>query len=86
MSPELVNIINCMMNACRVCQKFEQSIARPRVTLPKSTLFNEIVTLDLKDFGSMYILWMVDSFICLIKGKLFGNKKADTLISAIMDT
>ena len=56
MSPELVTVINRMVNDCRVCQKFERSIAQPRVTLPKLTLFNEIVTLDLKEFGSKYIL------------------------------
>ena len=86
MSPDLVNIINHVVNDCQVCPKFEWSIARPRVTLPKSTLFNEIVTLDLKDFGSKYIIWMVDSLTRLIKGKLISNKKADTVISAIMDT
>ena len=61
-NPGLVTIINCMVNDCRVCQKFKRSIARPRLTLPKSTLFNEIVTLDLKELGSKYILWMVYSF------------------------
>ena len=29
---------------------------------------------------------MVDSFTRLIKGKLISNKKADTIISALMDT
>ena len=29
---------------------------------------------------------MVDSFTCFIKGKLISNKKADTIISALMDT
>ena len=68
-----------------MCQKFERSIVRPQVTLLKSTSFNKIVTLDLKDFGSKYILWMVDSFTCFIKGKLISNKNVDTVISAIMD-
>ena len=34
-SPEMTSLIDRVVNDCRVCQKFKQSIARPRVTLPK---------------------------------------------------
>ena len=78
MSLDLINVINCVVNDCKVGQKFEKSVARPRVTLPKSTSFNEVVTLDLKDFGSKYVLWMVESFTRFIQGKLIPNKKTDT--------
>ena len=50
MGPEMTNLIERVVNDCKVCQKFKQSIARPRVTLPKATSFNEVVTLDLKEF------------------------------------
>ena len=56
MSPDLVTTIKRVVNDYRVCQKFQKSIARPMVTLPKSTSFKEIVTLDLKDFGNRYVL------------------------------
>ena len=59
---------------------------RPRVSLPKARSFNEIVTLDLKEFGNKYILWMIDSFTRFIQGKLLNNKKADTIIQALTDT
>ena len=59
---------------------------RPRVTLPKSTSFNEVVSLDLKEFGSKYVLWMIDSFSRFMVEKLLNNKKADTIIQAIMDS
>ena len=85
-SPDVVNTIDRVVNDCQVCQKFKRSITRPRVTHPKPTSFNEIVMLDLKDFGSKYILWMVDSFTRFIKVNFIGNKKADIVISAIMDT
>ena len=74
------------MNDCKVCQKFKKSVARPRVTLPKSTLSNEVVILDLKDFVNKYVLWMIDSFSRFMVGKLLNNKKADTIIQAIMET
>ena len=58
-------------------------MGRPRVNLPKSTSFNEIVTLDLKEFGSKYILWMMDSFMRFMQGKLIPKNKADTIINAV---
>ena len=80
MSPELSNIIDRVVNDCMACQKFQRYVARPRVTLPKITSFNEVVTLDLKEFGSNYVLWMIDSFSRFMVGKLINNKKADTII------
>ena len=52
MCPEIVNTIQRVVNDCNVCQKFQKSVARPRVTLPKVSSFNEVVTLDLKEFGN----------------------------------
>ena len=86
MSPGLANIIDHVVNDCKVCQKFQRSVARLRVTLPKASSFNEVVTLDLKEFGSKYLLWMIDSFSRFIVGKLLNNKKVDTIIQAIMDS
>ena len=54
--------------------------------MPKAKSFNEIVTLDLKEFRTKYILWMIDSFTRFIQGKLLNNKKADTIIQALTDT
>ena len=48
MSPEMANTIERVVNDCKVCQKFQKSVARPRVIIPKASSFNEVVTLDLK--------------------------------------
>ena len=85
MSPQLANIIKRMvLYDCKIYQKFQKCIARPKVTLPKSSSFNEVVTLDFKEFGSKYVLWMIDSFSRFMVGKLLSNKKVDTIIQAIM--
>merc|ERR1711895_47620 len=55
MSPEMVNTIERVVNDCKVCQKFQKSVARPRLPLPKASSFNEVVTLDLKEFGNKYV-------------------------------
>ena len=56
------------------------------MSLPKARSFNEIVTLDLKEFGNKYVLWMIDSFFRFIQGKLLNNKKADMIIQALTNT
>ena len=86
MGPELTSLIERVVNDCRVCQKLKTSIAIPRVTLPKATFFIEVVTLDLKEFGTKYVLWIIDSFSRFMVGKLITNKKADTVMQAIMDS
>ena len=79
-------MIERVVNDCQICQKFQKSIARSRVPLPKTRSFNEVVTLDLKEFRSKYVLWIVDSFTRFIQGKLINNKRADTIIQALTDT
>ena len=86
MSPEMSNTIERVVNDCKVCQKFQKSIARHCVTFPKASSFNETVTLDLKEFGSKYVLWMIDSFSRFMVGKLINNKRADTIMQAVMDS
>ena len=46
MSLEVVNMIERVVIDCWICQKFQKSIARPRVSLPKTRSFNEVFTLD----------------------------------------
>ena len=56
MSPELVSVVDMVIQDCKVYHKFQKSVTGSRVTLPKSTSFNDVVTLDLKEFGNKYVL------------------------------
>merc|ERR1712115_501472 len=58
-------------------------LAKPRIALPIASSFNEIVTLDLKQFGDKYVLWCICAFTRFIQGRLLKNKKAETIINAI---
>ena len=78
------NIRKVILN-CGICQKFAKSISRPKVMLPKLTTFNEIVTLDLRAFGLKHVLWISNSFIRFVQGKLITNKRADTIVQALND-
>ena len=44
-----------------------------------------MVTLDLKSFGSKYVLWIVDSFCRFVQGKVILYKKADMIVNALTD-
>ena len=41
--------------------------------------------MDLKEFGSKYVLWVNDSFTRFIQGRLILNKKEDTIINIVND-
>ena len=57
---------------------------RPTTTLPKCNDFNQIVTLDLKQWGQQYILWMVCSFTRFLKGVVIAAKDARIVVEAVM--
>ena len=77
--------IKNVIRDCKVCQKFERSMVKPKIALPKAELFNEIVTLDLKQFGGRYVLWCVDAFPRFVQGKLLNNKKEETIVNALKE-
>ena len=81
---DLKETIKKVVDQCRVCQKFRKSMPRPLTTLPKCNDFNQIVTLDLKQWGTKYILWMVCSFTRFIKGVVIPNKEARTVMDAVI--
>ena len=47
------------------------------------TDFNQIVTIDLKQFGSKYVLWIVCSFTRFIQGIVLKDKKASSIINGL---
>ena len=73
---------------CKICSKHRKAPPKPKVGLPATNDFNEIVGIDLKVLDKTkgeYILWMVDLFSKLIKGKYIRNKKPETIIQAIVE-
>ena len=81
--PETVKTIRQVVKDCKICQKFGRSMVMPKVALPRATSFNEIVTLDLKQFGNKYVLWCIDTFTRFVHEKLLSNKKAEMIVNVI---
>ena len=53
------------------------------LAIPRASDFNAVVTIDLKEFGKVYELWMVCVFTKMIKGMVMRDKKAETLIEIL---
>ena len=83
LTDEIRKTIKRVCETCKVCQRFKKSQSKPKVALPKVTDFNQVVTLDLKQFGDKYVLWAVDSFTRFIQGTVLKNKKAETVMEAV---
>ena len=77
--------IKDVVKQCKVCQKFGKSIVRPRVALHgKAGSFNEIVALDLKQFGTEYVLRCIDVSKSFVQGKQIENKR-EIIVNAIIE-
>ena len=83
MDADLKKKINKVISECRVCKKFTKRFSRPKATLPKSTEFNQIVTLDLKFFDGVPVLWLIDSCTRFIKGAVLKKIEGHNLVKAI---
>ena len=79
LTPDIRKIVSRVIDDCKICQKFKESVPWPKLTLQKATDFNQIVTLDLKEMHGKYILWIVCSFSRFFQGVL-NNKKKQRLL------
>ena len=76
-----------LISSCKICSELRKAPPRPKVGLPVANDFNEIVGIDLKvlDKGKgHYILWIMDIFSKLIKGRFIKNKEPATIIENII--
>ena len=81
--------IHDLIEKCETCSKLKKAPPRPKVGLPVSNDFNEVVGMDLKVVDKakgQYILCLVDTFSKLVKVKFIKDKKLTTIIEAIINT
>ena len=80
---QISKLIKEVVEGCNICQKNTRSRSKPSVVIPRATDFNSIVTLDLKEIGKKYILWMVDAFSRMLAGVVLKDKKAETILEKL---
>ena len=72
---------------CETCKKNQRAKPRPAVALPRASKFNQVVSLDLKEYPdgkNKYIFYLVDLFSRLTVGSLIPNKKPSTVGAGIL--
>ena len=76
-------MIKEVVEGCSICQKNSRSRSKPSVAIPRAMDFNSIVTLDLKEMGKKYILWIVCAFSRMLVGVVLKDKKAETIMEKL---
>ena len=76
---------------CDSCLKNQNSKPKPAVALPRASKFNEVVSLDLKEFKKSkdpkhrYILYIIDMHTRLTSGVFIPNKLPETVGKEVLN-
>ena len=82
--------ISKVIAKCVICQLSPRKPNIKKIAEPRATQVNEILAIDLKTWMHNcnivgHILYAVDTFSRLIKGKFIKNKEAKTVVNAFID-
>lgn len=83
--PKVSAMVNVVTSNCEVCKRYKTKPLKPAVGFPLATQFNQTVALDLKQFGSRYVLHMVDHLSRYGSACLIPNKKKETIVQGILE-
>ena len=78
-------LISDCIERCPTCNKFRKGAEKPKVSLPKASDSNQVVSIDLKEMREegVYILYMVDECTKFTRGEVIPNKTPMAVIEAI---
>ena len=80
---ELVKCIKDVTKNCQVCIQYKKPPPRPVVGFPLATRFGECVAMDLKQFGKVHLLHIIDSATRLSAVAIIKSKQAEVIIREI---
>ena len=83
---DFIQAIEKCCDTCEFCQRYRRPKPRPVVSLPKSTRFNEVVAMDLKEVekGKQWILHLVDTATGYTAASMIYSKKKDIVVDKIL--
>ena len=85
LSPACSKVIDDIATNCQICLKFKKTPARPVVSLPLATSFNEVVVMDLKKWGqNKWILHLIDAATGFTMSRIINDKKPSTIVDNVM--
>ena len=83
-SKDFKESLNKIYRECQLCKVYAQTPPRTVVALPMARRFNERVAMDLKKWGSRWILHLVDMWSRLTVSVFIERKKQTDVIDKIM--
>ena len=82
-SPRLKLCLETVVKSCDVCSQRTQPCPRPVVSLPLTSKFNEIVSMDLHQLGEkLWYFHIIDLFTRQSAAEIIRSKSAETIIEA----
>ena len=80
---ELVREIKDVTANCQICLEYRKTPPKPVVGLPLATRFGQLVAMDLKQFGKVHLLHLIDHATRLSGGCVVRTKKPAVIIRQI---
>ena len=80
---DLEKCITAVVNTCEICCRYKKARPSPVVSMPFASSFNELVAVDLKAYGKVHFLVMVDHATRFCAAIVISNKKAETVIRGL---
>ena len=81
---DIQDIVDKIYLKCIICLESSKSKPRPKVGMPLSRDFNEVVAVDLKIHSEGIIFYLFDTFTRFGAADFVENKKAETIVRATM--
>ena len=77
-------------NDCKSCQTNGRLPPRPKFSMPRVDSFNQIVTIDLKEYSRTdvkrrYICYLIDMFSRLVAAKFIHDKQPERIVETILE-
>ena len=82
MTPEVSGYLEQVESSCKSCKLHKRQQPKPAVALPRATKFNQVVSMDLKQYEEKqyrYILYLVDMFSRFMVAGFIVNKQPSTV-------
>ena len=81
---KLQDCLTNVQNKCELCKMYKRTPSRPVVSLPQANRFNEKVAMDLKKWGSVWILHMVDTWSRYSMSVFIHRKRPREVLDKLM--
>ena len=81
---EISQIVDNISAECETCKRYKKTPPTPVVSLPLAARFNEVIAMDLKKFGDVYFLLVIDLFTRFCKSKVIMRKIPSVIIDSVI--